>query len=65
MPGADQTAKAYAAINGYPVRTRYYDGSGKFRPQESILTKWVTEAIPASAFQVPAGYKKMQMPRMN
>jgi hypothetical protein len=25
----------------------------------------VTEAIPASAFEVPAGYKKMQMPRMN
>jgi hypothetical protein len=24
----------------------------------------VTEAIPASAFEVPAGYKKMQMPQM-
>ena len=65
MPGAEQTAKAYSDIKGYPVRTRYYDGSGKFRPEESILTKWVTEAIPASAFEVPAGYKKMQMPRMN
>jgi hypothetical protein len=64
MPGAEQTAKAYAAINGYPVRTRHYDGSGKFRPAENILTKWVTETIPASAFAVPAGYKKMEMPKM-
>jgi hypothetical protein len=65
MPGAEQTAKAYASINGYPVRTRYFDGSGKFRPTENILTKWVIESIPASSFQVPAGYKKMQMPKMN
>ena len=64
MPGAEQTAKAYSDIKGYPVRTRYYDGSGKFRPEESILTKWVTEAIPASVFEVPAGYKKLQMPQM-
>jgi hypothetical protein len=65
MPGADQTAKAYETVNGYPVRTRSYDGDGKFRSTENILTKWVTEAIPAAAFEVPAGYKKMQMPRMN
>jgi len=62
MPGAGETAKAYAAINGYPVRTRSYDTSGKLQPTENVLTKWVTEAIPASSFQVPAGYKKMQMP---
>jgi hypothetical protein len=65
MPGAEQTAKAYSDIQGYPVRTRTYDGSGKFQPTENILTKWETESIPASAFEVPAGYKKMQMPRMN
>jgi hypothetical protein len=65
MPGAEQTAEAYAAIKGYPVRTRSYDGSGKLQPTENILTKWVTETVPASSFEVPAGYKKMQMPRRN
>lgn len=62
---ASQTAKAYSEIKGYPVRTRTYDGSGKFHPTENVLTKWVTEAIPASAFEVPVGYKKMEMPRRN
>jgi len=63
-PNADQTAKAFAAINGYPVRTRYYEGDGKFRPTETVLTKWVEESIPLSTFDVPAGYKKMAMPTM-
>ena len=63
-PGADQAAKARAAINGYPVRTRTYEGDGKFRSTETIMTKWVEESIPASAFDVPAGYKKMEMPQM-
>jgi hypothetical protein len=63
-PNADQTARAFAAINGYPVRTRFYDGDGKFRPTETVLTKWVEESIPASTFDVPAGYKKMAMPTM-
>ncbi|MEO8064452.1 MAG: DUF4412 domain-containing protein [Pseudomonadota bacterium] len=64
VPGADQTAKAYAAINGYPVRTRYYESDGKFRATENVMTKWVAETLPASTFEVPAGYKKMEMPKM-
>src|SRR6185369_7100949 len=28
-PTADQTARAFAAINGYPVRTRFYEADGK------------------------------------
>jgi hypothetical protein len=63
-PSADQTAKAFASINGYPVRTRFYEGDGKFRPTETVLTKWVEESVPASTFDVPAGYKKMEMPTM-
>jgi hypothetical protein len=63
-PNADQTARAFAAINGYPVRTRFYEADGKFRANETVLTKWVEEAIPASTFEVPAGYKKMAMPTM-
>jgi hypothetical protein len=63
-PNANETAKAFAQINGYPVRTRFYEGDGKFRPTETVLTKWVEESIPASTFEVPAGYKKMEMPTM-
>jgi hypothetical protein len=63
-PNADQTAKAFAAINGYPVRTRYYEADGKFRPTETVLTKWVEESIPASTFDPPAGYAKKALPTM-
>jgi len=64
MPGADQSAKARININGYPVRTRLYAGDGKFRPTETIMTKWVEESIPAAMFEVPKGYAKAEMPRM-
>jgi hypothetical protein len=63
-PNADQTARAFAAIDGYPVRTRMYEADGKFRNSETVLTKWVEESIPASTFEVPAGYKKKEMPTM-
>jgi hypothetical protein len=46
------------------VRTRFYEADGKFRPTETVMTKWVEESIPASTFDVPAGYKKMAMPTM-
>ena len=64
VPGADAAAKARAAIDGYPVRTRSYASDGKFRPSETVMTKWVEESIPASAFEVPAGYTKAEMPKM-
>jgi hypothetical protein len=63
VPGADQAAKARAAINGYPVRTRMYASDGKFRPTETIMTKWVEESIPASMFEAPAGYTKAELPK--
>jgi hypothetical protein len=63
MPNVDKSVKARTAVNGYPVRIRPYDGAGKLRGTETVLTKWVEEAIPASAFQVPAGYKKAEMPK--
>ena len=64
MPNADVAAKARMAINGYAVRTRQYASDGKFRPTETIMTKWVDESIPASMFEVPAGYTKAEMPKM-
>jgi hypothetical protein len=63
VPGADQSAKARAAINGYAVRTRMYASDGKFRPTETIMTKWVEESIPASMFEPPAGYVKAELPK--
>jgi hypothetical protein len=64
MPGAADAAKARKAINGYPVRVRYYDDSGKPRGMESVLKTWKEESIPASTFEIPAGYAKKAMPRM-
>jgi len=62
IPGADQAAKARAAIAGYPVRTRLYASDGKFRQTETIMTKWVEESVPASMFEPPAGYTKAEWP---
>jgi len=62
MPGADSVSKARAEINGYPVRTRQYAPDGKFRPTETVMTKWVEESVPASTFEPPAGYTKMELP---
>jgi hypothetical protein len=64
LPGAGDSIKARKAINGYPVRVRYFDEAGKPRAMETVLTKWVDEAIPAATFEVPAGYKKKDLPKM-
>jgi Domain of unknown function (DUF4412) len=64
MPNADEAVKARTAINGYPVRTRPYDASGKLRGTENVLTKWAEESIDAATFDVPKGYKKQAMPTM-
>lgn len=63
-PGADQAARARAAINGFPVRTRLYGADGKLRDTETIMTKWVEESIPATAFEAPAGYTKAALPAL-
>ena len=62
-PNGDMGAKARMAIDGYPVRSRIYASDGKFRPSETVLVKWVEESITASMFEVPAGYKKAEMPK--
>jgi hypothetical protein len=56
---SDETARS--AINGYPVRVRPYE-NGALRGTETVLKTWKEEAIAASMFQVPAGYKKIEMP---
>ena len=45
-------------------QTANADHAGKPRGSESVVTKWVEESIPAATFDVPAGYKKKELPRM-
>ncbi|MEO8018081.1 MAG: hypothetical protein ABI769_09725 [Pseudomonadota bacterium] len=52
---------AQAKANGFPVRSRAYD-NGKLVDDEQLMSVWREEAIAASMFEIPAGYKKKQMP---
>ncbi len=52
---------AQSKVNGFPVRTRGYE-EGKLGDSEHSMRVWREEAIPASMFTVPAGYKQKQMP---
>jgi hypothetical protein len=52
---------AQAKVNGFPVRTRAYE-DGRLGNTEHSMSVWREEAIPASMFTVPAGYKQKQMP---
>ena len=52
---------AQAKVNGFPVRTRGYE-NGKLGDTEHNVRVWREEAIAASMFEVPAGYKQKQMP---
>jgi hypothetical protein len=51
---------AQSKVNGFPVRTRGYD-EGKLADQEQLMKVWREENVPASMFEVPAGYKQKQM----
>jgi hypothetical protein len=52
---------AQAKVGGFPVRTRGYE-NGTLGGTEHNVRVWREEAIPASMFDVPAGYKQKQMP---
>jgi hypothetical protein len=52
---------ALSKVNGYPVRSRAYE-NGKLVDDEQLMKVWREESIPASMFEIPAGYKKKQMP---
>ena len=52
---------AQSKVNGFPVRTRAYE-DGKLGNTEHSMSVWREEAIPATMFTVPAGYKQKQMP---
>jgi urocanate hydratase len=52
---------AQAKVNGFPVRSRGYE-NGKLGDDEHLMKVWREEAMPASMFEIPAGYKRKQMP---
>ena len=52
---------AYVKTNGYPVRQRAYE-NGKLVDEETLVKVWREETIPASMFEVPAGYTRKSMP---
>jgi hypothetical protein len=64
LPGAGDSIKARSSINGYPVRVRTFDDTGKPRGTETVLTKWAEESLPKTTFEIPAGYAKKELPRM-
>lgn len=51
---------AQATVNGFPVRSRPYE-NGRLGDIEQLMRVWREEAIPASMFNVPAGYRQKQM----
>jgi hypothetical protein len=50
---------AQAKVNGFPVRSRPYE-SGRLAHEEQVMQVWREEAMPASMFEVPAGYRKKE-----
>lgn len=54
---------AHVRTNGYPVRTRAYE-DGKLGSEETLVKVWREEAIPASMFDIPAGYTVKKMPTL-
>jgi hypothetical protein len=51
---------AQSKVNGFPVRSRGYE-NGKLADNEQVVSIWREEQIPASMFEVPAGYKRKTM----
>ena len=52
---------AQAKVGGFPVRSRAYE-NGKLGDEEQLVKVWREQAIPASMFEIPAGYKPKKMP---
>jgi hypothetical protein len=62
VPNAAEQVKVRNTIDGYPVRSRPY-ANGAPVGTEHVLKSWTEASIPASQFEVPAGYKKKELPR--
>jgi hypothetical protein len=53
---------AQVKMNGFPFRQRSYDDQGKLDDEETLVKEWRDGDLPASMFEIPAGYKQKQMP---
>jgi hypothetical protein len=53
---------ALSKVHGYPMRIRQYE-RGKLDSIEQVVKVWREEAIPASMFEIPAGYTRKTMPQ--
>ena len=63
-PDAAAEAKAREKVKGYPVRIRTFNDQGKLHRSETVLKRWVEEAVPAAKFEIPKNYKKRDMPQL-
>jgi hypothetical protein len=63
MPEIQQSGAALAKIDGYPIMTRTYR-EGVLQPEQFVVKSWKQQAIDAGKFEIPAGYKKQEMPKM-
>jgi len=46
-------------INGFPIVTRHFSG-GKLDSSESVVKTWESRTLPASTFEVPAGFTRKE-----
>jgi len=51
---------ARVKAGGFPVRSRGYE-NGKLIDEETLVKVWREEAVPASMFEIPAGYTQKQI----
>jgi hypothetical protein len=51
---------ARVKAGGFPFRSRAYE-NGKLIDEETLVKVWREEAVPASMFEIPAGYKQKQL----
>lgn len=59
--GMTQEIEVLRKLNGFPASTRRYTSAGQLEDTEMVLTKWQEQSIPASMFEIPAGYTKKEM----
>jgi hypothetical protein len=58
----DNSVAAHSAVDGYPVRVRNFEKDGTFAANEMVLKSWTEVTVPSSTFEVPAGYRKQELP---
>jgi hypothetical protein len=62
--GMTQEIEIVHKLNGFPASTRRYTPAGKLADTEQVLTKWQEQSVPASMFEVPAGFTRKEMKGM-